>query len=345
MKKIKDPELFKTIKSFLTVYLPTIKNKSPHTTQAYKDTLNLFISFMKRSQNIELHGLETEHFNRDNILKFLEWLKTDRANSDATRNQRLTSIRVFCKYLAGNDILTYELYSQIQQIAKTPVPGKFIDVILSIEDMKMILGIPDISKKSGLRDQFYMALLYDSGCRNQEILDLRLGDIQVNGETGCVNIIGKGKKFRVTPLSKEIIAMYKKYINVFHSDKNSDKYLFYTVRDNITAQMSADNVARFLGVYEKAAKKINPDIPHLHPHLFRHVRALHLYQAGMPLPMISQWLGHSHLETTLIYAYADMEMKKASVDKIINAENSVFTNEAFIYQDDDTIIKKLYGLA
>jgi len=109
--------------------------------------------------------------------------------------------------------------------------------------------------------------------------------------------------------------------------------------------MSADNVARFLNTYEEIAREASPDIPHLHPHLFRHVRALHLYQAGMPLPIIGQWLGHSQLETTLIYAYADTEMKKASVDKVINANNSVFTNDVFTYQDDDEVIRRLYGLA
>jgi len=109
--------------------------------------------------------------------------------------------------------------------------------------------------------------------------------------------------------------------------------------------MSPDKVARFLNVYEKAAKAVNPSLPHLHQHLFRHARAMHLYQAGMPLPLVSELMGHSQLETSLIYAYADTGMKRAAVDKIISAENSVFTNEKFRYQDDEETIKELYGLA
>jgi len=344
MKKIRDPELFKTIKNFLTVYLPIIKIKSPHTIQAYKDTINLFISFMKNSQRIEMYALKTEHFNNGNIVKFLNWLQSERGNCDTTRNQRLMNIRAFCKYLAGENVLTYETYSQIQQIGKISVPIKFPSKILSIEEMKLILEIPDITKKTGFRDQFFIALLYDSGCRNQEILDLKPKDIQADGAAGFVNILGKGRKFRVTPLSMEVMTMYKKYINLFHSETNNDMFLFYTKRKGITTQMSQDNVARFLNTYEIAAKKQNPDIPHLHAHYFRHVRAIHLYHAGMPLPIICQWLGHTQLETTLIYAYADAEMKKASVNKIINSENSVFTSEAFMFQDDEEVIKKLYGL-
>lgn len=72
---------------------------------------------------------------------------------------------------------------------------------------------------------------------------------------------------------------------------------------------------------------------------------MHLYQAGMPLPLVSKWLGHLQLETSLIYARADTEMKRAAVDRIINVENSVFTNEKIRYQDDEETIYKLYGLA
>jgi site-specific recombinase XerD len=344
MKKIRDPALFKTIKAFLTVYLPSIKIRSPHTVQAYKDTLNLFIFFMKVHRNVGIYALKTEHFNKDNVIKFLEWLKAERGNSDTTRNQRLMGIRVFCKYLAGENVLVYDSYAQIQQIEKIPVPERFMDAILSIDDMRLILEAPAVTKKTGLRDQFYIALLYDSGCRNQELLDLKLGDIRIDGETGSVNILGKGRKSRVTPLSKEVVSMHKKYIDLFHPDRDARQFLFYTMRKGIAAQMSADNVARFLNTYEKAVRIQKHDIPHLHPHLFRHVRAMHLYQAGMPLPVVSQWLGHSNVETTLIYAYADTEMKKASVNKIINAKNSVFTGDSFIYQDDEEIIKKLYGL-
>ena len=344
MKKIKDPELFKKIKSFLTLYLPKIRAKSPNTVNSYRATLNLFILFLKCKKNIALYELRTEDFNMNNILEFLDWLKSDRINSDTTRNLRLISIRAFCKYLIGENIIAYETYAKIQQIEKTPVPERFISGMLSVDDVKLILELPNISKTSGVRDQFYIALLYDSGCRNQEMLDLKFGDVQIQGETGCINIVGKGRKFRVIPISKEVIAMFKRYSSIFHQEKDNKKFLFYITRCGIYFQMSADNVARFLNVYENLAKAKNPRIPHLHPHLFRHVRAMHLYQAGMPLPLVSQWLGHSQLETSLIYAYADTEMKRAAVNKVINSNNSVFTNEIFKYQDDEEIIKKLYGL-
>ena len=98
--------------------------------------------------------------------------------------------------------------------------------------------------------------------------------------------------------------------------------------------MSCDNAQRFISKYGIKARDTMPTIPHLHPHLFRHTRA-----------MVAQWLGHSQMETSLIYANATTEMKKAAVKKISSKENSVFKDdEKFKYEDDDDIIKQLYGL-
>ena len=121
--------------------------------------------------------------------------------------------------------------------------------------------------------------------------------------------------------------------------------MFYTKRNGITTKMSCDNAQRFISKYGATAKNAMPTIPHLHPHLFRHTRAMHLYMAGMPLEMVAQWLGHSQMETSLIYANATTEMKQAAVKKISTKENSVFKDdEKFKYGDNDDIIKQLYGL-
>jgi site-specific recombinase XerD len=345
MSKISDPKLFSSIKSFLTVYLPKIRARSPHTIQAHKDALNLFILFLKTVNGTELRKVTTADFSIENVLTYLDWLKSERGCADSTRNQRLMSIRVFCKYLAGEDMLAFNSYAKIQAIRRLPVPERVLENILSIDDVQLILEMPDASTKMGLRDRFYTALLYDTGCRNDEILSLTLGDIVMGKDGGKVNIIGKGRKFRVTPLSKEVVAMLRQYENVFHPERCPRRFLFYINRKGVETSMSPDNAARILRKIEEKAKLECPDIPHLHPHYFRHVRAMHLYQAGMPLPLIGEWLGHSQLETTLIYSYADTEMKRAAADKVNNSKTSVFFEEQFVFHNDDATIKKLYGLA
>lgn len=101
----------------------------------------------------------------------------------------------------------------------------------------------------------------------------------------------------------------------------------------------------FMKKYGNMARSSAPEIPHLHPHLFRHTRAMHLYMAGMPLALVSQWLGHSQMETSLIYARATTEMKRKAINKISKAENSVFReDEKFKYTDNEDVIRQLYGL-
>lgn len=345
MKKIKDPELFQKIKSFLTEYLPVIRAKSSNTINSYKIAINLYLMHIQQSKNVIPSEVRKEDFNQADIIAFLNWLEQDRANSINTRNQRLVNIRQFCKYLMSSDMLSCAEYTMIQQISKKANLKTDNIVFLSIEEMKLLLKQPDTKKKTGIRDRFYLALLYDSGCRNQEILDLKLKDFVITGNAAELHILGKGKKYRVTPISKDVADIFVRYCDTFHLQKQLDKYIFYTKRNGITTQMSADNVARFMQKYEDQLRRIKPDITHLHPHLFRHTRAMHLYMAGMPLPLVSEWLGHSQLETTSIYARATTEMKRRAAEKITNAENSVFKAERFKYGNDDEVIKRLYGLA
>jgi len=174
---------------------------------------------------------------------------------------------------------------------------------------------------------------------------MTLGSVTHGKDSGSVNVVGKGRKFRVTPISYEIVRMFNDYCDAFHPGRDFSKPLFYTERSGVIKQMSADNAARILKKYEKLAQAKEPSFPHLHAHLFRHTRALHLYQAGMPLPLIGEWLGHTRIETTRIYAYADTEMKRAAVQKVQVAYTPVFSDEPFKYVNDEATIKRLYGLA
>lgn len=344
MKKIKNLDLFQKIREFLVDYLPAIRSKSLNTVSAYKVTINLYLLFLQTSQNKGLSDVEKKDFNQKNIIVFLVWLKEEIGNGIATCNQRLAHIRQFCKYLMSSDMIVYAEYCLIQQIAKKTDPKKDELDYLSVEEMKLVLEKPDIKKKSGIRDKFYLALLYDSGCRNQEILDLKIKDFVITGSGAELHIVGKGRKYRVTPISKDVLKLFQGYCNVYHPDKKIDDWIFSTRRNGIMTQMSPDNTARFLNKYESLITKTKPDFHHLHPHLFRHTRAMHLYMAGMPLPLISEWLGHSQLETTTIYARATTDMKRKAAEKITSKENSVFKEEHFKYANNDDIIKQLYGL-
>ena len=183
---------------------------------------------------------------------------------------------------------------------------------LTIEDVKLVLRQPDTNKKTGIRDRFFIALMYESGCRDDEILHMKLKNIVINkaGEPDA-HIFGKGNKHRCTPLSRDIVPYFNEYCGLYHPDteKSSDELLFYTFRNGIKC------------------------------------RAMHLYLAGVPLPLVSEWLGHSNMETTQIYARATDEMKRQAQRKLGEKEGSVFKDDiAFKYADNETVLKKLAGL-
>lgn len=344
--KIKDPVLYKKIKDFLTAYLPVLRAKSPNTVIAYRITLNLYLAFLQECGNKALADIVKDDFNQENILSFLKWLESERHNCISSCNQRLVHLRQFCKYLMGSDMMSLAEYSQILKISKQADPKKDELQYLTIDEMKTVLEQPDTKKNTGIRDRFFLALLYDSGCRDQEILDLRMKDFVVINGNAELHVIGKGRKYRATPISKDVQDMFAQYCSTFHPAIKKDDFLFYTVRNGLRTRMSPDNVARFMNKYEKQIKDKKPGFPHLHPHLFRHTRAMHLYMAGMPLPLVSEWLGHSQLETTTIYARATTEMKRKAVEKISTDKNAVFKkDETFKYADNEEVLKRLYGLA
>lgn len=346
MKKIKDTALFEKIREFLTEHMPIIKKESPNTVAAYRYTLNLYLDFLQEVLGKELSDITSMDFTKKSVLDFMDWLISSRKNKASTANLRLVHLRKFCRFLMEGDVLRLSELSAIQKIEGFPKECADEVKYLSIQEMKLVLSQPDTSKRLGIRDKFFMYLLYDSGCRVQEILDLKVRSFFIKNGGVQLHVVGKGNKFRATPISNELLEMFKEYCAHYHRNASQDDFMFYTIRNGIRVKMSSDNVQRFVEKYGAKARSQMSSIPHIHPHLFRHTRAMHLYMAGMPLEMVAQWLGHSQMETSLIYANATTEMKRAAVKKISTKENSVFgDNERFKYKDNDKIIKQLYGLS
>lgn len=343
--KIKDPLLYEKIRSFLTDYMLRLRNKSVNTINSYKDTINLYLIFIKEKYSKKLSHIDINDFNQNNIIAFTKWLSEERGNKTSSVNLRITHIRKFCRYLMEDDPQRISQLAAIEKIAKLPeIEGNKI-MYLTVEEVKTIFAQINPKNRIGIRDRFFMYLLYDSGCRIQEILDLKIDSFEI-GKTGAkLHVIGKGNKYRVLPISDELIPMYHEYYSEYHKNAENTTLLFYTQRNGSYSKMSSDNARIFIENYGAMARKVMPSIPHIKPHLFRHTRAMHLYMAGMPLELVSQRLGHSNMETTLIYASATAEMKRKEIQKIYKKENSVFReDEEFIYKDDDETIKKLYGL-
>ena len=346
MARVKDEQLFSLIKNFFLVYLPIQVKASPNTVKAYRAAWNQFLTFAADVKGVPLAKVTMEMLDYNMVVAYLDWITNDRAVKATTRNQRLAAIRAFFTYISACKPEYMECSSQLSSIPiqKSDSIGK-VDY-MSEEAVKALMEAPDVSTRIGLRDQFLMVMLYDTGARIQEILDIRICDIRTDG-TPTVTLHGKGNKVRVVPLMKETVAHIKRYLKVFHADtiSASKEPLFYVERQRTKYKMCDDTVRIRLKKYVKKAKEKCGDVPDdLHPHHFRHSRAMHLYQHGMDLTLVSQWLGHSQLETTLVYAYADTEHKRRAIEAAMGTSETDKPEEPVYMVSDEEIIRKLYGL-
>lgn len=340
----KDETFFKTVRDFLTIYLPKQKCYSPNTVNSYRITLNLFIDYLVKENHIPMHKVSFSDLKRENVIDFLNWLQSKRNSSSSTRNQRLMALKSFAKYAGFTNVAHVAIHMDLGNVPIQKTPLKTVE-FLSEDALKVLLLQPDTRSCIGLRNQFFMILMYDTAARCQEILDLKLKDFETESNYPFVYLTGKGGKTRTVPLMTKTINHLHNYLDKFHpTDTRKDNdYLFFTTIHGKKGQMSPDNAASFMKKYGEAAQLICAKIPdRVHPHQLRHTRAIHLYRGGMPLALLSEFLGHADSSTTQVYAYADTEMKRNAIQKACPTDETTF--EKPIWENDDDMIRKLYGL-
>jgi integrase/recombinase XerD len=341
-----DDRFYQYVRGFLTVYLPKNRCYSQNTTKAYRDTLNLFRHFLWEEKAIPFTNIRFDMINHAVIHEFLAWLQSHRGCAAATKNHRLAALKSFFRYCAFEDPALMAVYMNIQNVRSQKVVRNRVE-FMSETALKILLEQPDLHTPRGLRDQFFMILLYDTGARIQEILDLKLSDLHLNDQTPCIYLAGKGNKTRLVPLMDKTIAHLHRYLAMFHpgSDLHNDQYLFYICIKGRTTRMSDDNVSCFLKRYAASAHQVCSEVPlRMHAHLFRHTRAMHLYQAGIPLSYIKDFLGHVSVNTTDIYASTDTSMMRAALEKIDRQENEQASPVIPMWEDNEDMILKLCGL-
>lgn len=343
----KDSKAFyQMIREFLTVYLPKQKAASPNTIRSYRSALNMYLDFSCQKLEVRLDSFGFTLATRGLLEEFLQFLEDECHCTVTSRNQRLAAIRRFFRYASEKDPVFMSCYHEISLIPAKKVPDHEIE-FFSEKALEEILAMPDTSTNKGIRNLVFMILLYDSAARIQEILDVKLQDLHITGDERYIVLTGKGGKTRLVPLMQKTVDHLKKYLELFHNGSGDAEFLFYVIRKGIHNQMSQDNVSKFVKKYGEAAREICHEVPeHLYVHMFRHSRAMHLYRNGMPMPLLSEWLGHAQIETTIkYYANADVKMKQEAIEKATSDYNPIISSAVdFTFDNDDEILKKLYGL-
>ena len=339
--------LFTLVHDFLMIALPKERKSSPNTIRSYKKALELLFDFVKERKNIPFNKLTFDDITREVVSEFLQHLEEDRNCSVSTRNQRLHCIRAFFRYAAQEDITVVKHLAEVEKVKKARQPKPLVEH-MSEEAIHVILRQPNVSTIIGKRDAFLMLFLYRTGIRVQELVDVKICDIST-GTHSSLTVCGKGTKMRTVPLRTDTMKHLRQYIELFHPGCSpyAKDYLFYTVRNGMKKRMTEDNVRWLLRKYGTAARQECLEVPeNVHPHLFRHSLAMSLYRNGVDLSLISQWLGHANIETTLIYAHADTEIKRQAIDLAIpeGAPLKQFLNSTRYTVNDEILLKQLCGL-
>ena len=227
----------------------------------------------------------------------------------------MTAIRAYLNYAADKDVA---VQSVALPIARIP-PCKKVQkerVLLSEEALAAILSAPP-QTKMGLRDRAILITLYDCAMRLNELLSIKLKDMNLEGEYPRILLHGKGNKERRTVLTEQGVRHLKQYLQVFHTFSAQDAYLFYTTIKGKTDRMSHGNVQRLINQYADIARLTCPEVPaSVYPHMLRRTRATDLYRDGVALELVSVILGHSSVETTKIYATPSLEQMRDAAEAV-----------------------------
>jgi len=266
------------------------KNSSELTIAAYQTDLLQFMEFASHELGLEAQDLEVEMIDKYIVRSYLSWM-TERSLSKKSIARKLAAMRSFFRFLCKEGILKQSPVSKVV----TPKIGRNLPRFLFQEHMQKLLQAADLNTKNGLRDQVIIEILYGSGLRVSELVNIDIHDIDLAGR--LIRVKGKGRKERIVPLTDLAAQAIQAYL-ARRSD--SEPALLLNYQDT---RLTARSVRRIL---DKLEKKANLN-QHIHPHMLRHSFATHLLDGGADLRSVQELLGHKKLSSTQIYTHLTRE--------------------------------------
>jgi integrase/recombinase XerD len=311
---MKPTDFAKHLTEFLTVYLPSHRNVSKNTIYSYRDTFKLLIKYCQEKENIPAERITLDTLSKKLLISFLEWVEIERGCCISTRNQRLAAIHSFFRYVQSEEPSGIFHFQKIMVIPMKRANKTLIEH-LTPEAIKLILEQPDKNTQKGRRHLTLMSILYDTGARVQELIDIRICDVILENPA-IIILTGKGGKKRRIPIMKNSTLLLEAYLSENKLNKPwKNKYpLFTNYQHN---KLTKEGVSHIVSKYAEFAKKNSTVIPKkVRVHMFRHSKAMHLLQSGVNPVYIRDFLGHADLKTTEIYAKTDTETKRKAIENV-----------------------------
>lgn len=251
------------------------------------------------SQRLDSKSVELVKAQRADIMDYIAWRVEGGAKPRSTARQ-LSSFRRFFRYLLREGVIDEDPTVNIAM----PKIGRSLPQSLTEQDVESLLAAPKVSEPLGHRDRTMLEVLYATGVRVSELINLKMSQMNLN--QGVLRIVGKGDRERLIPLGDEAQDWIREFIDGARGEillERQTEYLFPTRRgDRMTRQA-------FWHIIKRYAKKANVS-KKLSPHTVRHAFATHLLNNGADLRVVQLLLGHSDVSTTQIYTHVARERMK-----------------------------------
>lgn len=286
------------------VYLELERKLSIETVSSYVGDINIFITFLNRL-SIEISEINYEVINE--YITFISNLNL----SAKTMHRKFSSLRSFNKFLVREKVVKNDFTSQIE----FPKLGELLPNYLTVEEVDLLLDF-EVKNKNDFRNKAMLELMYSSGIRVSEIINIKLNDI--NLEHLSVKIRGKGNKERIAMFgeyARDCIFDYlSNYREEFLKNKNSE-YLFVNIHAKQISRQS------FWKIIKSIAKKQGLRAEGISPHVLRHSFATHMIENGAELRVLQEMLGHSDISTTQRYTHLNIKYLEEQYNQVFEDIN------------------------
>ena len=279
------------IKEFLE-YITNLKKYSRNTSKNYEIDIKEFEKYLsKKNENY----LDIDYaFIKGYLMRLY-----DRKLSRNTVARKLSSLRSFYKYLFNNDYIKSNPFNYVS----SPKKEKKLPKYLGIEEIETVFNIPDVSTALGQRDKVILEVLYATGIRVGELVNIKISDIDFYKKE--IKVLGKGNKERLDPFGDYCLDAMNLFISdgrkkILDKNKTNSSYLIINARGKKITTRGIEKIIDL--IVKKAALK-----KHVSPHMLRHSFATHLLNNGCDILTVKELLGHESLETTQIYTHVSNE--------------------------------------
>jgi len=279
-------DLFETFLS----YLEFEKEFSKNTIESYKNDLEDFKEYLK------IINKKPEDIDKKDAFDYLIYLSRKKLKPSSLR-RKISSIRSFYRFLIREELIDRDPTNDLT----FPKNEKKLPQILTVEEIEKLINVIPKNSLKGKRDKAIIELLYSSGLRVSEIINLKIKDLDFNNN--YLKCFGKGSKERIVPFGELAKNYIFDYFNEREKNNIKSEYLFTTKKGEKLLRQEINN---FLRVYSKRAKLKKK----VHPHMLRHSFATHLLERGADLRSVQELLGHVDISTTQIYTHLTKEYLK-----------------------------------